>query len=50
MALGMAFLGGTNISAHQKSAAAQKKGPVSKNQIIVKHLNALAMVMAPKFA
>jgi transposase len=50
VALGMTFLDGTNIRAHHKAAGAQKKGPVSKNQTIVKYLAALAAAMAQKSA
>ncbi len=50
VALGMTFLDGTNIRAHHKAAGAKKKGPLSKNETIVKHLAVLAAVMARKSA
>ena len=50
VALGITFLDGTNIRAHHKAAGAQKKGPLSKSETIVKHLAALAAAMAPKSA
>jgi len=50
MVFGMTFLDGTNIRAHHKAAGAQKKGPLSKNEAIVKHLAVLAAVTARKSA
>lgn len=46
--LGMTFLDGTNIRAHQKAAGAARKGTLRRNAILVKHLAALVAGMAPK--
>lgn len=40
IALGMAFLDGTSIRAHQKAVGAAKKGELQRNAIIVKRLAA----------
>jgi transposase len=48
IALGMTFLDGTNIRAHQKAAGAKKGGPTARSEIIVKRLAALAVATAPK--
>jgi transposase len=50
VALGMAFLDGTNIRAHHKAAGAEKGGPTARSKISAKHLAALAAAMAPKLA
>ena len=48
--LGMAFLDGTNVRAHQKAAGARRKGALQLNETIVKHLAALVEVTAPRLA
>src|ERR671916_3485879 len=39
--LGMTFLDGTNVRAHQKAAGAARKGALKLSEIIVKHLAGL---------
>ena len=46
--LGMTFLDGTNIRAHQKAAGAAKKAALQHNETIVRHLADLVAAMAPK--
>lgn len=46
--LGMTFLDGTNIRAHQKAAGAAKKRTLQRNGTIVKHLAALVAASAPR--
>ena len=46
--LGMVFLDGTSVRAHQKAAGARRKGHLKLNQTIVKHLAALVAAMGPK--
>ncbi len=46
--LGMTFLDGTNIRAHQKAAGAAKKRTLRRNGTIVKHLAALVAASAPR--
>ena len=49
--LGMAFLDGTSIRAHQKAAgAAAKKTPLRRNGARVRRLAALVAAMAPRLA
>ena len=48
VALGMAFLDGTSIRAHQKAAGAAKKGPMAHSATHVKRLGDLAAAMARK--
>ena len=48
--LGMVFLDGTSIRAHQKAAGARRKGDLKLNETIVKLLAALVAVMAPRLA
>ena len=48
--LGMTFLDGTSIRAHQKAAGAAKKATLQHNGTIVKRLAALAAAMAPRLA
>jgi len=43
--LGMVFLDGTNVRAHQKAAGAHRKGDLQKSETIVKHLAALVAGM-----
>jgi len=45
--LGMTFLDGTNIRAHQKAAGAAKKAALQHNETIVKRLAGLVVAMAP---
>ena len=46
--LGMAFLDGTNIRAHQKAAGAAKKRTPRHNATIVRHLAGLVAGLAPR--
>jgi transposase len=46
--LGMAFLDGSNIRAHQKAAGAVKKGAVELDLLRVRHLVDLVVAMAPR--
>ena len=46
--LGMTFLDGTSIRAHQKAAGAAKTAALQHNETIVKRLAALVAAMAPK--
>ena len=46
--LGMVFLDGTNIRAHQKAAGAARKGDLQKSETAVKRLADLVVAMAPK--
>jgi transposase len=48
--LGMAFLDGTNIRAHQKAAGAAKKGDPEPDVMRVRLLAALVVAMAPRLA
>ncbi len=48
--LGMTFLDGTSIRAHQKAAGAARKPTLQHNETIVRHLAALVGVMGPKLA
>jgi hypothetical protein len=48
--LGMAFLDGTSIRAHQKAAGAARKGDLQRSEIAVKHLAALVGATAPRLA
>jgi len=48
--LGMTFLDGTSVRAHQKAAGARRKGALKLNETIVKHLVALVTAMAPRLA
>ncbi len=48
--LGMAFLDGTNVRAHQKAAGARRKGALKLNETIVRRLAALVGAMAPRLA
>jgi transposase len=50
VALGMAFLDGTNIRAHHKAAGAEKGGPTARSEICAKRLADLAAAMAPRLA
>jgi transposase len=46
--LGMVFLDGTSVRAHQKAAGARRKGALKLNETLVKPLAALVEVMAPR--
>ena len=46
--LGMAFLDGTSLRAHQKAAGAARKGALQLNGTHVRRLGALAAAMAPR--
>ena len=46
--LGMVFLDGTSVRAHQKAAGARRKGDLKLSETIVKHLAALVAAMAPR--
>jgi len=48
--LGMTFLDGTSVRAHQKAAGARRKGALKLSETIVKHLADLVGDMAPRLA
>ena len=48
--LGMVFLDGTSVRAHQKAAGARRKGDLQLSETIVRHLAALVAGMAPRLA
>ena len=48
--LGMTFLDGTNLRAHQKAAGAARKGALQKSEISVRRLVDLVAAMAPRLA
>jgi transposase len=48
--LGMVFLDGTSVRAHQKAAGARRKGGLKLSEIIVRRLADLAAAMAPRLA
>ncbi len=48
--LGMTFLDGTSVRAHQKAAGARRKGALKLNETIVKLLAVLVAAMAPRLA
>ena len=48
VALGMAFLDGTNIRAHQKAAGAEKRGPRATSGMSVRRSAVPAAAMAPR--
>ena len=48
--LGMTFLDGTTIRAHQKAAGAAKKPTFQHNETIVRRLAGLVAAMAPRLA
>lgn len=50
VALGMVFLDGTNIRAHQKAAGAARRGDLKPSEAIVKRLAALVAATAPRLA
>ena len=46
--LGMVFLDGTSVRAHQKAAGARRKGDLKLSEMIVKPLAARVAAMAPR--
>lgn len=48
--LGMTFLDGTSIRAHQKAAGARRKGALKLSETHVRRLGDLVEVMAPRLA
>ena len=48
--LGMVFLDGTSVRAHQKAAGARRKGDLKLSERIVKPLAARVAAMAPRLA
>ena len=48
--LGMTFLDGTSIRAHQKAAGAARKAALQHNETVVKHLAALVAALEPRLA
>ena len=46
--LGMTFLDGTNVRAHQKAAGAARKGPLERNGTYVRRSGALVAATAPR--
>ena len=48
VALGMAFLDGTSVRAHQKAAGAARKGALERSGTCVRRLADLAAAMAPR--
>ncbi len=48
--LGMVFLDGTSVRAHQKAAGAARRGDLKGSETIVKRLAALVAGMAPRLA
>ena len=48
LALGMAFLDGTSIRAHQKAAGAAKKPTLRRSEVLVRRLAALVAATAPR--
>jgi transposase len=48
--LGMVFLDGTSVRAHQKAAGARRKGALKLSEMIVRRLAARGAAMAPRLA
>ena len=48
--LGMAFLDGTSVRAHQKAAGAARKGDLQRSETVVKHLAVLVAAMGARLA
>jgi transposase len=48
--LGIVFLDGTSVRAHQKAAGAARKGDLKRSETIVKRLAALVVGMGPRLA
>ena len=50
VSLGMVFLDGTSVRAHQKAAGARRKGDLKGSETIAKRLAALVAGLAPRLA
>ena len=50
VSLGMVFLDGTSVRAHQKAAGAARRGDLQSSETVVKHLAALVAGLAPRLA
>jgi transposase len=50
VALGIVFLDGTSVRAHQKAAGASRRGDLKLSEIIVRHLADLVAGMGPRLA
>ena len=50
VALGLTFLDGTNVRAHQKAAGAARRGDLGPSETIVRRLADLVGAMAPRLA
>ena len=50
VALGMVFLDGTSVRAHQKAAGAARRGDLKGSKTIVRHLAVLVAAMGPRLA
>ena len=48
--LGMVFLDGTSVRAHQKAAGAARRGALKPSETVVKHLAALVAGTGPRLA
>jgi len=48
--LGMVFLDGTSVRAHQKAAGAARRGDLKGSETVVKRLAALVAAMGPRLA
>jgi hypothetical protein len=48
--LGMVFLDGTSVRAHQKAAGAARRGDLKLSETVVKRWAALVAGMAPRLA
>jgi hypothetical protein len=48
--LGMTFLDGTNVRAHQKAAGVARKGALKLNETIVRRLAGHVAALAPRLA
>ena len=48
VALGLTFLDGTNVRAHQKAAGSSRRGDLGPSETIVRHLVGLVGAMAPR--
>jgi transposase len=50
VALGMVFLDGTSVRAHQKAAGAARRGDLKLSETIVRRLGDLVEAMGPRLA
>jgi transposase len=50
VSLGMVFLDGTSVRAHQKAAGAARRGDLQPSETVVKHLATLVAGMEPRLA